>query len=334
MACEIFALGSHPFMTQPVRKAFVLGAGLGTRLRPLTDLVPKPLLPIFGKPLITFAFDHLRHAGVEEFVVNTHHLPEKFLEQFSDREYCAAPLALMHEPELLETGGGIKNVESKIGDELFIVYSGDILTDVAVDHLVDEHCSRHNDVTLALRTTKFAPGIHWSSDTARVLDIQGALGTGRQGDFDFAGISIWPPSVFARIPAKTKISFISVLIQWMKEGGKVGGLPLQEGRWFNIGSSKEYIATHKMIAEEKWVPYYLRAGSWPHRVDPSAEISPSASIEGGSYVGARCRVAGGVLIRDSILLPDSSVPRDTALQSCIVAGVKLSAGTYLESVFV
>jgi len=321
-------------MTQPVRKAFVLGAGLGTRLRPLTNLLPKPLLPIFGKPLITFAFDHLRHAGVEEFVVNTHHLPEKFVEQFPDSEYCNAPLALMHEPELLETGGGIKNIESKIGDEPFIVYSGDILTDVAVDQLIEEHFSRQNDVTLALRTTRFLRGVHWSVETGRVLDIQGALGTDAKGEYDFAGISIWHPSVFSRIQPRTKVSFIPILIEWMKQGGKVGGLPLEEGRWFNIGSSKEYVETHKIIAEEQWVPYYLRAGFWPRRVDPSAQISLRTVIEGGSYVGAHCEVADGVLLRDSILLPGSSVPHNTTLLSCIVAGVKLNAGTYLESIFV
>ena len=69
-------------MIHRVRKAFVLGAGLGIRLRPLTNLVPKPLLPIFGKPLITFALDHLRQAGIEKFWVNSHHLPEKFSAQF------------------------------------------------------------------------------------------------------------------------------------------------------------------------------------------------------------------------------------------------------------
>ncbi len=320
-------------MTLPVRKAFVLGAGLGTRLRPLTNLLPKPLLPIFGKPLITFALDHLRDVGVEEFVVNTHHLPEKFVEEFPDAEYRAVPLSLIHEPELLETGGGIKNIERIIGNELFVVYSGDILTDLPIERLIEEHWSRQNDVTLALRTTKFSTGVHWSSESGRVLDIQGALGTGAKGKFDFAGISIWNPSVFSRIPPRTKISFIPILTEWIKEGGKVGGVALEEGRWFNIGSGKEYVAAHKIIAEEQWVPYYLRSGSWPLRIDPSAQISPRARIEGGSCVGARCQVADRVLMRDSILLPGSSVPHDTTLQSCIVAGVKLNPGTYLESVF-
>jgi mannose-1-phosphate guanylyltransferase len=309
-------------MIQRVRKAFVLGAGLGTRLRPLTNLLPKPLLPIFGKPLITFAFDHLRHAGVEKLVVNTHHLPQRFVEHFPGNDYCGASLALVHELELLETGGGIKNIEREIGDEHFLVYSADILTDVAVDRLIEIHCSEQNDVTLALRTTKFSTSIHWSAETGRVLDIQGGLGTGANGNFDFAGISIWSPSVFARIPMRARVSFVPVLIAWIKAGGKVGGLPLEEGRWFNIGSSKEYVATHKIIAEEHWLPYYLANSSWPIRIDTSA------------HVAARCLVEEDVLMEDSILLPGSFVPRDTTLQSCIVAGVKLNPGTYLESVFV
>jgi mannose-1-phosphate guanylyltransferase len=321
-------------MIQRVRKAFVLGAGLGTRLRPLTSLLPKPLLPIFGKPLITFAFDHLRHAGVEELIVNTHHLPQKFVEQFPGNDYSGASLSLVHETELLDTGGGIKNIERRIGDEHFVVYSGDILTDVAIDHLIEAHCSKQNDVTLALRTTKFSTSVLWSAETGRVLDIQGALGTGANGNFDFAGISIWNPSVFAWIPMRAKISFVPILIAWMKAGGKVGGVPMEEGRWFNIGSNKEYVATHKIIAEEHWLPYYLATGSWPLRIDPSAHVGPRSQIEGGSYVGAQCQVEEGVLIEDSILLPGSFVPGDTKLQSCIVAGVRLNPGTYLESVFV
>ena len=82
-------------MNHRVRKAFVLGAGLGTRLRPLTKLLPKPLLPIFGKPLITFALDHLRQAGIEQFWINSHDLPEKFRNQFPKGNYNGAPLELV-----------------------------------------------------------------------------------------------------------------------------------------------------------------------------------------------------------------------------------------------
>src|ERR1700680_3543695 len=112
-----------------ITQAFVLCAGLGTRLRPLTNDLPKPLIPIFQKPLITFALDHLCDLGVESFVINTHHLAAQFERLFLDGSYADRPLSLVYEPEILGTGGGIKNIEARLRDEPFIVYSGDLLTD-------------------------------------------------------------------------------------------------------------------------------------------------------------------------------------------------------------
>src|SRR6476469_7587509 len=106
-----------------VTQACVLGAGLGLRLRPLTEDLPKPLVPIFQKPLITFALDHLLAAGVESFAINTHRIAEHFAAAFPNRSYRGAPVTLLHEPVLLETGGGIKNAEPALRREAFIVYS-------------------------------------------------------------------------------------------------------------------------------------------------------------------------------------------------------------------
>src|SRR5689334_23236816 len=113
-----------------IKQAFVLGAGLGTRLRPLTDELPKPLVPVFQKPLITFALDHLIDSGIERFFINTHRLPEMFVAAFPGNRYAGLALTLVNEPALLETGGGIKNIETELGADPFVTYSGDILTDV------------------------------------------------------------------------------------------------------------------------------------------------------------------------------------------------------------
>jgi NDP-sugar pyrophosphorylase family protein len=248
--------------------------------------------------------------------------------------YHGTPLELVYEADLLETGGAIKNIEHRIGDEPFIVYSGDILTDLAIDRLVEEHCSKDNDVTLALRITGFSTSVRWCRETGRVVDLLGALGSGETGEFDFAGISVWNPSVFSRISRAVRISFIPILIEWMKSGGKIGGLPLEESRWFNLGSRKEYLFAHRIIAQERWVPEYLRGGSWPLQADPSARISPESKVEGASYVGARSTIERDVLLEDSILFPDSLIPRGTTLRSCVVAGVRIDPGTYLETDFV
>src|SRR5438067_13196445 len=132
-ACGI--VSPMPSITQ----AFVLGAGLGKRLRPLTDDLPKPLVPIFQKPLITFALDHLIDIGIESFMINTHRLPEQFANAFANQTYRDRRVRLVHEPELLGTGGGIKNIEPYLKSAPFIAYSGDVLTDIDLQALIDEH---------------------------------------------------------------------------------------------------------------------------------------------------------------------------------------------------
>src|SRR3954462_3160599 len=109
-----------------ITRAFVLGAGLGTRLRPLTDDLPKPLVPIFQKPLITFALDHLVQPGLERFFINTHHLAGRFREAFPDATYRHRPIAFFHASDLLETAGGIANIAGSLGQEPLLVYNGDI----------------------------------------------------------------------------------------------------------------------------------------------------------------------------------------------------------------
>src|SRR5438876_9661105 len=154
---------------------------MGTRLRPLTDALPKPLVPIFQKPLITFALDHLIDAGVNSFVINTHRLPELFVAFFAHNTYAEHPVTLVHEPDLLETGGGIKNAEPLVAYELFLTYSGDILTDVDLRPLIDEHFRRGNDVTLALRETGLGADIALAD--GKVVDIANRLGGTARCDF-------------------------------------------------------------------------------------------------------------------------------------------------------
>jgi NDP-sugar pyrophosphorylase family protein len=196
-----------------ITQAFVLGAGLGTRLRPLTDDLPKPLVPIFQKPLITFALDHLIGIGIESFVINTHRLPEQFANAFADQTYRDRPVRLAHEPELLGTGGGIKNIEPYLESAPFIVYSGDVLTDIDLQPLIDEHFRGGNDVTLALRHTGLGRDV--ALGDGRVLDIGNKYG--HPGNYDFANVSVWSPKIFERIPARTKISFVPIVTKWMGE---------------------------------------------------------------------------------------------------------------------
>jgi len=310
-----------------ITHAFVLGAGLGTRLRPLTEDLPKPLIPIFQKPLITFALDHLIDVGVERFVINTHKQAELFKKSFRDNEYEGHSVTLIHEPDLLETGGGIKNAERYLANDPFLTYSGDILTDVPLQPLIDEHFRRGNDVTLALRETGLASEVALRAH--RVVDIANRYGT--EGNLDFANVAVWNSNVFQQIPPRRKISFIPIVADWIGKGGKIGGLVMNGGKWFNIGSRAEYLDVHRMIIRECWTPYYVRTPDWPERVAKSAIVDSSAQLRGSSIVGENCQVGAGAILEDTILWAGAQIASKSQLHGCIVRSQKKVSGIHRDS---
>jgi len=305
-----------------IKQAFVFGAGLGTRLRPLTDDLPKPLIPIFQKPLITFVLDHLIQAGVESFVINTHHRAAAFQELFTDGRYQGHPIQLIHEPEILGTGGGIKNVERLLGAEPFISYSGDLLTDIDIKPLVAEHFRAGNDVTLALRETQFSTDVALEGN--RVVDMVNRYGRG--GRYDFAGVSVWTPAIFERIPPGQHVSYIPILTEWIGQGGKIGGVVSNEGKWFNIGSRGEYLDAHRIILEESWKPDYVKSPAWPVGVAADAFIDPSARLSGFYSIGAGCRVNADAIVENSILWPGAQIASRCHLRNCIVRSHRKAEG--------
>jgi len=310
-----------------ITHAFVLGAGLGRRLRPLTEDLPKPLIPIFQKPLITFALDHLIDAGVERFVINTHTHAELFENSFCDNEYQGHSVTLIHEPDLLETGGGIKNAERYLAKDPFLTYSGDILTDVPLQPLIDEHFRRGNDVTLALRETGLASEVALRAH--RVVDIANRYGT--EGNLDFANVAVWNSNVFQQIPPRRKISFIPIVADWIGKGGKIGGLVMNDGKWFNIGSRAEYLDVHRTIMRERWTPYYVRTPDWPERVAKSAIVDSSAQVRGCSIVGENCQVGAGAILEDTILWAGAQIASKSQLHRCIVRSQKKVSGIHRDS---
>ena len=307
-----------------ITQAFVLAAGLGKRLRPLTDDLPKPLIPIFQKPLITFALDHLIDIGLRSFIINTHKLPELFQNFFGEDGYGRKSITLVHEPDLLETGGGIKNAERYLRDEPFITYSGDILTDLALQPLVDEHFRRGNDVTLALRNTGLAANVAFRDH--RVVDISRRFGVA--GNFDFANVAIWNRDIFQRIPPQRKISFIPILADWIGQGGKIGGVVINEGKWFNITSRAEYLEVHRVIIQEHWKPHYVKMREWPERIAKTATVDRSAQLRGCTVVGRDCCVGAEALLEDTILWPGSEIASQSHLDGCIVRARKKISGIH------
>jgi NDP-sugar pyrophosphorylase family protein len=304
----------------------VLAAGLGTRLRPLTEELPKPLIPIFQKPLLTFALDHLIDLGVNRFVVNTHRNPELFENSFPMREYGGLPVTLVHESDLLETGGGIKNAESHLGSAPFLTYNGDILTNIELQPLIDEHFRCGNDVTLALRHTGLASAV--AVRDRRVVDISNRYGIA--GNFDFANIAVWNAAIFSRVPERRKISFIPIVADWIGQGARIGGVVVDDGKWFNISSRAEYLEVHRTILRENWKPDFVKSREWPERVSPTANVDASAELRGCTVVGQNCRVGAKAILNDTILWPDAEIASQSQLEACIVRSRKKVTGIHRD----
>lgn len=303
-----------------VTRAFVLGAGLGTRLKLLTERCPKPLIPIYGKPLITFAFDQLIAVGATEIVVNTHHCHEAYDRAFPEAVYRGTRLIFEHEPVLLETAGGIKNVERHFGGEGFIVYNGDVLTNLPLDKALAHHRTSGNEVTMVLRS--HAGPLHITLQNERVVDIAGRLEVEGQRHL-FTGLYIVEPEFLRRIPERTKISVIPLFMEMIKEGAKLGGVVLDEGFWWDLGTREKYIEVHRALAT---ADTFSSGKQWRTAIDVSACVANDARLEGIVAVGSKAVIEGGSQVTDCILWDGARVLAGSVLNRCIVTSGRTAAG--------
>ncbi len=224
-----------------IETAFILGAGLGKRLRPLTDNVPKPLLPIGGRPIITYAMEHLRSVGIKRFMVNTHHCAEKYKEAFPEGNWQGIPITFRYEPYLLDTAGGIKNIEDLIAsDERIIVYNGDIITNMPIELLIRKHFELKTTVTLALRSTGPLLNVNVDKD-GFVCDMRHILKNEGVKSCLFAGIDVVEKSFLKRLTAGKIESIVLPLVEMIKENPRsVGAVVIDDGCWYDVGTIEEY----------------------------------------------------------------------------------------------
>ncbi len=296
-------------------RAFVLGAGLGTRLRPLTNQLPKPLIPVHQRPLIEYAFAHLRGAGVSEFTVNTHHLPEEYDRAFPGGTWQGCPVIFRHEPVLLDTGGGLANVQDLLaGDEPFLVYNGDVFTNLPLAPAIAQHRAEGNLVTLILRSAGPVRNVAMNVANGRILDLRNTLGTNHPDQFQFTGIYIVEPAFFKYLPPTGEVE--GMVASWLRAiaaGERLGGTVIDEGLWLDLGDRESYLEAHRLIPCEV-------------RIHPTACIAGSAEIDDISSIGAGCVIEDGAVIHRSVLWPGSQVSAGARLESCLVMTGHTAAG--------
>jgi len=246
-----------------IHKAFILGAGLGTRLRPLTNVLPKPLVPIFHEPMANYALRHCQEAGINEFAINTHHLPHTWNETYPDGTFAGSSIQFFHEDILLETGGGIQNIANFIGSDPLLIYNGDILTNIDIKQLIHQHETSGNHATLALRSSGENCNVSISGD--HVADMRNIL-SDHPGTHQFTGIYCIQPEILRLIPEGEVVSIVPAFIELIKQG-QLGAVVLDEGDWFDIGNPQAYREIHTHMRP-------LRKDA----VHPKAIIHPEAQV--------------------------------------------------------
>ena len=214
----------------------VLAAGLGLRMRPLTDQTPKPLIEVSGRSLLDRALDRLRDYGIAEVVVNSHHLGEQIERHMESRQDLV--ITLSPEEDLLETGGGVTKALAMLGTEPFFVINGDVLwldgAQPALSRLAKAFDPERMDALLLLQPTSSAFGYEGLGDF--MMEPDGLLrrrGESEIAPFIFAGVQILSPSLFEGVAVEA--FSLNRLYDRALEADRLWGLR-HDGEWFHIGT--------------------------------------------------------------------------------------------------
>ena len=231
----------------------ILAAGLGTRLRPLTESIPTPLLPVGGYPLIAWNLFHLRRHGIKEVIINLHHLGEAIRSELGDGARWDMRLSYSEETVLLGTGGGIKQVESFFEEQPFLVMNGDTIIDLDLTAMVLNHQSNSSLSTMALRDDPAVEnwGVVETGLREQVLAINGkgwVLGQYKQPTHRrmFAGVHVMNPAILCDIPKGEYSSIIDAYVAYLEQGARIHG-HVFSGYWSDVGSPEQYAKVQRDI---------------------------------------------------------------------------------------
>jgi NDP-sugar pyrophosphorylase family protein len=284
--------------------------------------LPKPLLPVCNRPLITRAFAHLEAAGVSRFVVNTHWQAQAYGEVFPEGHWDGYPVAFSHEsPEVLETAGGLKQAEGLLpAEEPFWVYNGDILSTLPLQKAWEAHQRAGNEVTLVLRSTDGPLQVSLDHETGRILDLGCRLQPGVPAEFLFTGIYLVEPGFLKRIPQGEKRSVIPVFLDMIRKGARLGGVVVDDGNWWDLGTREQVLAVHRALAAD--------GAPW---VDSRSALDASARIVGATAVGAGAVVGPGALLEDTLVWEGARILPGSELRRCIVTRGAVVSGTHTDA---
>lgn len=318
-----------------------MAGGEGSRLRPLTSRRPKPLAPVAGKPVMELIVELLREHGFGEIVSTLHYLADEIEAYFGDGEAHGVKMHYVVEDTPLGTAGAVKMAHELLGEETFLVISGDALTDVDLGAIVRHHREQGNDVTIALQrvTNPLEFGVVVTDENGRIVRFLEKPSWGEVfSDTINTGIYVLEPGILQRMQRGKVYDFSKDLFpEMLREGAKLGGYVI-DAYWTDIGNLEQYQQANYDAVESKVriafpggeIAPGVFAGEGT-TVHPEAHVegpvvlgrdvrvASGASIVGPAVIGDRTIVERGATVCRSVVWEDAYVGEDASLSDCTVA---------------
>ncbi len=312
----------------------VFAAGLGERLRPATEHVPKPLFPVLGVPVIEWALLALRAVGVTDAVVNLHHLPAQVVRRVGNGGRLGVRVQYSDEPILLGTGGALWAVRDFFcREEAFLVHNGDVWHDWDLSELLAAHRARGADATLALVEDPAQPEAHVVEvSEGRVVAIRGrprpceGRGEDVRGRYVFSGVSVQTPRLLDYLPEGEVSCLVGQgLIPMLEEGRPVGAY-LARGAFCDIGTEARYLALQWDLLARGPEALFERRG-----------LEPPVEREQGVWLLKKAEVRAGAVLEPPVLVCDGARIEDRARvgpRVVVCEGASIESGASVQDAVV
>lgn len=313
-------------------RVFILAAGLGTRLMPLTRLRPKCLMPVMNQPLLGLWLKRLAGLGARRTVVNTHHLAPQVRRFVQESPVPGLEVLESHEPVILGTGGALMAARRLLGDGPFLLVNSDVVA--TADPLPLLGALERTGALAVLGLTDQPRFNTVAVDQAgRVLGFKGGPGlTAAPRWLTYGGLAAIAPALLDFLPP----SGFSTLVQGLSAGLAAGGAVLGqmlEGFWDDLGTPECLLDLHRLLLAAPPAGLGHLSVQGPLVLAPGASLEPGARVEGFAVLGGGARVEAGARVRDSLLLPGAVVAagasvRDAVLGDGFVAQGEIKGGAH------
>lgn len=266
-------------------QAILLAAGFGTRLRPYTTLRPKPLFPVLNRPLLHQLLERLGNSGCDRIIVNAHHLAAQIATALADWP----AVRLQYEPEILGTGGSLRQALPSLDSAPVLVANADVYHDISLKTLYEHHIRSGNAVTLAMHDLPRFNNVLTAGD--RVLGFKGGNSCEACHQcLAFTGLQVVNPEIIAQIPESRFFHSID-LYQQLAPTGCIGLVRVDGAFWQDMGTPKDYLQLHQTLLPQP--DHWL--------IDASARVEKGARLQGWGCIGPGAVVAADAELEDCVV---------------------------------